>query len=50
MSEEHIVPIDVGLFQSLELKSAELSSKFANQVECIQKQLKQVCNITKQWS
>ncbi|KAG2215653.1 hypothetical protein INT46_006257 [Mucor plumbeus] len=46
MSEEHIVPIDVGLFQSLELKSAELSSKFANQVECIQKQLKQMTQST----
>lgn len=44
MSEERSIPIDVALFQSLESKSAELSSQFTAQVESIQKQLQQVCN------
>lgn len=48
MSEERSIPIDVELFQSLETKSTELSSQFTKQVENIQKQLKQVCDITKQ--
>ncbi|KAK4520182.1 uncharacterized protein ATC70_008313 [Mucor velutinosus] len=46
MSEERNIPIDVALFQSLESKSAELSSQFMAQVENIQKQLKQMTQST----